>query len=218
SAGGEVSNYGKLDGLVTTASDTPFEVRPFVLGKIEHREPASYLVGSGTTLGASAGLDLKWHPTHDLTLDVALNPDFAQVEADQVVLNLSTFETFFPEKRSFFLEGTDIFSTPVELLYTRRIGRAPGWPVLRDGELLVQPPVARDIYGASKVTGHVADGWSVGAMQALTGESRVDVQLADGSRVRQQVEPLTGYQMLRLQRDIGERAYIGLTGTSTVYA
>jgi hypothetical protein len=218
SVGGEVSNYGKLGGLHELKAKAPIEVRPFVLGKIERREKASYLAGEGTNPSGSAGLDLKWHPSHDLTLDLTLNPDFAQVEADQVVLNLSSYETFYPEKRPFFLEGTDIFSTPIQLLYTRRIGRAPKWPMLRDGETLVDPPVARTIYGASKLTGGLGNGWSVGTLQAVSGASSVDVELADGSRVSRRAEPLSGHQVVRVRRDIGDRASIGFTGTATTYA
>ena len=124
----------------TTASSTscagssrraPFELRPFVLGRVRHRDAASAMLASGWDASGSAGLDLKWHVTQNLTLDATFNPDFAQVEADQVVLNLTTFEIFFPEKRPFFLEGVDAFSTPLQLLYTRRIGRAPDAPALR---------------------------------------------------------------------------------------
>ena len=78
--------------------------------------------GQRLQLGGSAGLDLKWHLAHDLTLDAAFNPDFAQVEADQVILNLTNFETFLPEKRPFFLEGIDAFSFPLQVFYSRRIG------------------------------------------------------------------------------------------------
>ena len=61
-------------------------------------------------------------------IDATLNPDFAQVEADQIVLNLTKFETYYPEKRPFFLEGMDTFATPLQLIYTRRIGRAAPVP------------------------------------------------------------------------------------------
>ena len=71
------------------------------------------------------GLNLKWHLANDVTLDAAFNPDFAQVEADQVILNLTNFETFLPEKRPFFLEGIDAFSFPLQVFYSRRIGSAP---------------------------------------------------------------------------------------------
>ena len=99
------------------------------------------MLGSGFKLVGSAGLNLKWHLANDVTLDAAFNPDFAQVEADQVILNLTNFETFLPEKRPFFLEGIDAFSFPLQVFYSRRIGaradRADGghdaarWPTSR---------------------------------------------------------------------------------------
>ena len=83
---------------------------------------------NGTQLYGNIGADLKVGLTPALTLDATINPDFGQVEADQVVLNLSTFEVFFPEKRPFFLEGVDIFATQLNLFYSRRIGHAPPLP------------------------------------------------------------------------------------------
>ncbi|MET0595233.1 MAG: DUF5916 domain-containing protein, partial [Polyangiaceae bacterium] len=222
SAGGEVSHYGKLHSLRGLVPRAPVELRPFVLGKIENREQSSEQLDSGTTFGGSAGLDLKWHPVGDLTLDLTLNPDFAQVEADQQILNLSTFETFFPERRQFFLEGIDIFATPIQLLYTRRIGRAPRPPRVRTDapyeEQVVRLPTARTIYGAAKLTGQIAKGWSIGTVQAVTGEARVDVEEVSGVRSRRVVEPLTAQQVLRVRRDVGDNGHVGATLTSTTYA
>jgi hypothetical protein len=222
SAGGEVSHYGKLRGLRGLTARAPIELRPFVLGKMERREQSSEQLDSGTSFALRAGLDLKWHPTNDLTLDLTVNPDFAQVEADQQVLNLSTFETYFPEKRPFFLEGVDVFTTPIQLLYTRRIGRAPGAPQVRENppfeEQVVRLPTARTIYGASKLTGQIAKGWSVGTLQAVTGEGKVEVEKADGGRDQRTVEPLTAHQVLRLRRDIGDNGHIGMMMTATTYA
>jgi hypothetical protein len=124
-AGGEVSHYGKLDNLIGLEASSPLELRPFVLGRYRRRDAATDSLASGTDLSASIGLDLKWHPTYDLTLDATFHPDFAQVEADQLVLNLTKFETYYPEKRPFFLEAMDVFTTPIQLVYTRRIGRVP---------------------------------------------------------------------------------------------
>src|SRR5207249_2928908 len=110
-------------------------------GRFRNLEQGSTGLQSGTDWKVSGGLDLKWHPTNNLVLDATFNPDFAQVEADERVLNLTTFETYYPEKRPFFLEGIDLFSTPRQLLYTRRIGRAAAAPELRTaapfGERLV---------------------------------------------------------------------------------
>ena len=222
SVAGEVSHYGRLDGLVGLHAGAPLELRPFVLGRIRRRDAASGQLASGTDLGGSAGIDLKWHPTQDLTLDATFNPDFAQVEADQVVLNLTTFETYYPEKRPFFLEGIDTFATPMQLVYTRRIGRAAPSPSLRTGapfgEQLVDVPSPATIYGASKLTGRLSDAWSIGTLQAISGRNDVDVQLADGSRVRRLVDPLSAFNVLRLKRDLGRNAHVGVLATATTHA
>ena len=220
SAGGEVSHYGKLEGLRGLTAKSPLEIRPFVVGRVQRRDPATTQLASGTDISGSAGLDLKWHPTYDLTLDAAFNPDFAQVEADQLVLNLSTYETYYPEKRPFFLEGIDMFSTPIQLVYTRRIGRAPPSPVLRTdlGERLVDVPAASTIYGASKLTGRVSEHWSIGTLQAVTARSDVQVQLADGSRLRRLADPLTSFNVLRAKRDLGANGHIGVMTTAVSHA
>ncbi len=222
SAGGEVSRYGRLEGLSGLTAKTPLELRPFVVGRLLHRDASRAQLAHGTDLSASAGLDLKWHPTHDLSLEATVNPDFAQVEADQLVLNLTNFETYYPEKRPFFLEGIDIFATPVQLVYTRRIGRAPDAPQLRtdpvSAEQLVDVPGAPTIYGASKLTGRLADGWTIGTLQAVTAKNDVQVQLGDGSRVKRAVEPLASFQVLRLKRELGQKAYVGVMGTAVDYA
>ena len=169
------------------AESTPLELRPFLVGRVRRRDPAVGQLASGWDALVSGGLDLKWHPTQALTLDATFNPDFAQVEADQVVLNLSTVETYYPEKRPFFLEGIDAFKTPFQLLYTRRIGRVPLIPVLRtdpvNNELLVDVPEPSAIYGATKLTGRLGKGWSVGTLQAVTAPNSVQVQLGNGTRV-----------------------------------
>lgn len=222
SAAGEVSHYGYLDGLEGLKPTTPLEVRPFVLGRLRRLDPASTQVASGTDVKASAGLDLKWHPTPGLTLDAAVNPDFAQVEADQQVLNLTNFETYFPEKRPFFLEGTDVFTTPKQLVYTRRIGKVPASPVLREdapfGERPVDLPTPSTIYGASKLTGTVAEGLQVGALQAVTAPNDFEVQSSSGARTRRLAEPLSAYQVLRLKRALPGNGYVGTMLTSTVRA
>jgi hypothetical protein len=229
-AGGEVSHYGRLDGLVGLSARTPFELRPFALARVRRQDATSVTIptlGNTTFTGTlpgvtdfspSVGLDLKWHATQDLTLDATINPDFAQVEADQLVLNLTTYETYYPEKRPFFLEGTELFATPFQLLYTRRIGRVPPMPTLRPNEQLLDVPQPTMIWGASKLTGRIADGWTVGTVQALTATNTVPVLAPDGSHVARVVAPLSAWNVLRVRRDVGERAYVGLTATNVTHA
>jgi hypothetical protein len=215
---GEVSHYGRLDGLRDLKAGTPVELRPFVLGRVRRRDSSDQQIAHGTDVGGSAGIDLKWHATQALTLDATFNPDFAQVEADQLVLNLSKFETYYPEKRPFFLEGTDMFATPLQLVYTRRIGAQPAVPLLRTGETLVDVPQPTAIYGAIKLVGRLSDRWSVGILQALTARNDVGVQLADTSQVRRMADPLSSFNVLRLKYDLGSNGYIGFLGTGVARA
>ncbi len=220
--GGEVSHYGRLDDLRGLTERTELEVRPFVLGRFRRRDPAVGQLANGTDFAASAGGDLKWHPTPELTLDATFNPDFAQVEADQIVLNVSTAETYYPEKRPFFLEGIDAFSTPFELLYTRRIGHVPAIPALRtdavNDEQLVDVPDPDAIYGAAKLTGKIGEQWSIGTVQALTAPNHVQVQLGNGNRVQRLVDPATMMGLARISRDVGDNGHVALMATAVTHA
>jgi hypothetical protein len=155
-AGGEVSRYGELGPLDQLGRGHPVEWRPFALGEFIRRDKMGDVPGD-TDPSLSVGLDVKWHLGADLTLDAAILPDFGQVEADQIILNLETYELEFPEKRPFFQEGLDVFSTPIGLLYTRRIGA----PV--EGAADPAP-----IWGATKLVGD-AGPLRVGLLAAMTG-------------------------------------------------
>jgi Domain of unknown function (DUF5916) len=192
-------------------------LRPFVVGRLENRaaDADTGALEHGVLTGASAGLDAKVHLTNQLTLDLTLNPDFGQVDADTVILNLSTFETFFPEKRPFFLEGLELFATLRPILYTRRIGGQPVVPTLAAGESLVAEPNPSRIYSAAKLSGTIGAHTTFGVMSALTGENDVEVQTLDGSRVRRLVDPLTLFNVLRVKQPVAASADVGLMVTTT---
>jgi hypothetical protein len=232
---GEVSHYGRLDNLVALRPGATFELRPFVAGGVRHHDPQATALARGFQPSFSAGLDLKWHISQELTLDATVLPDFGQVEADQVVLNLTTFEQYYPEKRPFFLEGADTFNTPFQLLYTRRIGRAPYTPALpSDGPIIetaVHDPGPSTIYGAAKLVGDLGHHLSVGELFALTGKQTVEVQPFDisrgspflpalgerlaGRRIERLADPLTSYKVLRIKREIGDNSHVGLIAMAT---
>jgi hypothetical protein len=161
-----------------------------------------------------AGLDLKDRLTSNLTLDATINPDFGQVEVDPAVLNLSAFETFFPEKRPFFVEGAQIFDfgglscnfcsnvEGMSSFYSRRVGRAPtGASLATDPNQFADVPDATTILGAGKITGRVASGFTVGLLDAVTGQANAKVQTPTGDRATQEVEPLANYFVGRLKHD-----------------
>ena len=104
----------------------------------------------------------------NLTLEATVNPDFGQVEADPAEVNLSAFETFFDERRPFFVEGSDLLTGNVNnYFYSRRIGAAP--PAGADGDF-VEYPATTTILGAAKLTGRLESGLSIGMLGAVTDE------------------------------------------------
>jgi hypothetical protein len=208
-----IAFYGRLDGLTGLVGAGALELQPFVLGYGRRRD--SGIDGSG-----SAGLDLKWHIAQDLTFDAALNPDFSQVELDQVILNLSTYETYLPEKRPFFLEGIDAFSFPMQVFYSRRIGGPPLPPSLRNdassSEELLDVPTPATIYGAGKLVGRLNPDWTIGALSALTAANHVSVyDQVNGKTTSRLAAPLTAFNVLRLKRELGSGGHIGLIGTGS---
>jgi hypothetical protein len=203
---GETSRYGTLGPFERLPDHSSLEVRPFALASVAHDTTGS------TSPRMSLGGDLKWHITPTLTLDMAVNPDFGQVEADQHVLNLSTYETFYPEKRPFFLEGSDLFSAPIQVLYTRRIGRVPDAPVLPDGELARALPDPARIWSAAKLTGTAGGDTQVGALAAVAGADRVTTD--DMAGVHDRIaEPTSVYGALRVRKGLGSNGYVGVFGT-----
>ncbi len=213
-----VSEYAALGGIAGVNPPRRLELLPYTVGgsKIEPAE-AGNPFATGRDYWGRIGLDLKYGVTSDLTLDATVNPDFGQVEVDPSVINLTEFETFFPEKRPFFLEGTDKFNWglsvgdgPSEpLFYSRRVGRSPQGDA--DGDY-VDYPDNTTILGAAKLSGKTAGGVSLGVIEAVTQEEAARVRQEDGSRDRTVVEPLTNYMVVRVARDLrqGETAVGGI--------
>jgi hypothetical protein len=161
---GRMYNIGELHGIRGLKKFRHIEILPHVLGRVktDPEQPGNpYAKGSASM--ASAGLDAKIGLTSDFTLDATVNPDFGQVEADPSVINLTAYETFYEEKRPFFLEGKNILDFNLSgggdlLFYTRRIGHAPTFsPGLRAGEF-IKTPENTSILSAIKVTGKSREG------------------------------------------------------------
>lgn len=192
---GFASQLGEVTGIEGISSPRRLEATPYVVTKnISVPAPAGFDHDQRFTAGA----DFKYGVTSNLTLDGTVNPDFGQVEADPSVLNLSAFETFFQEKRPFFIEGANLLSFEVNcnvvncsgegLYYSRRIGRSPQ---LADGD--PNAPPGTTILGATKLTGRSPSGLSIGVLDAVT-------QHEVGS-VGRTVEPATNYAVVRATQD-----------------
>jgi hypothetical protein len=204
-----------------------------VVGRLSGRSSAGrsfFSRGGGVTgrdlrAAPDLGVDAKLGVTSNLVLDATANPDFGQVEADQVELNLTRFESFFPEKRPFFLEGADVYQTPIQLLYSRRIGR-PANGLGPDDEVrapdgqgltVTEAPASLRIWGAAKLTGAVTRRLSLGLLAAVTAAEKVEAVAGQGpDAVRRTVElaPERSFVVARLRHGLGDRGYLGLMATA----
>lgn len=223
---GFVSQFGTISGINNIQPKNTLDVMPYLVARTERfeKEEGNPFRESGKKNGLDVGLDAKIGLTNYLTLDLTVNPDFGQVEADPSEVNLSTYETFFQEKRPFFIEGKNILTYKLNfgdgdlaydgLFYSRRIGRRPNYnPDLEDGEYADVPGVT-SILGAAKITGKTKSGWSVGMLESVTEEESAEIRgIGNGRTVT--IEPLTNYFIGRLQKDFNDgNTYLGGMVTS----
>lgn len=237
---GEVSSLGRLTGIDGIRPVRAIELRPYLGMRATLARPvaservAPLLIGACSFAGITsevvasgcAGLDARIGVTSDLALVATLNPDFGQVEADTRVLNLSTFETFFPEKRPFFVQGMEVFQPPYHvpysgiyggnayrLFYSRRIGRAPPAAHLESGQRLVHAPAARPVNAALALSGSIGAA-SVGLLSAY--EPRVDavIEDADGARSTRRLAGAVHSGVGRASVPLGDHVVAGATVTA----
>jgi hypothetical protein len=217
-ATGYVSSFGDLTGLSMLATPKRLELLPYMVSQLTTQRTSGNPLVQAADPQAALGLDLKYGLTTGLTFTGTVNPDFGQVEADPAVVNLSAFETFFSERRPFFIEGSGNFNFPFDngqLFYSRRIGRSPqGTDDLPSGDgIYTDSPAQTSILGAGKVTGRVGK-FSIGVLNAVTRQERAAV--ADGaSRFERPVEPLTNYSVGRVRREFANQSSLGFMLTST---
>lgn len=203
-----VSRFPLLTGLEGLKPQRRTEFIPFISTARKFETANSF---DDRKWDTKAGLDAHLGITPHSQVDLAVKPDFGQVEVDQAVLNLSTVETFFPEKRAFFLEGSEIFRTVgPTLFYSRRIGTAVSDPVLGPGESLVDRPLATEITAAAKYTAKYTSGLDVGVLAARVDSAEATVRDADGNLVKRELAPLTSFGVMRAQQPLDDRgSYMG---------
>ena len=182
-----VSVAGKLNGLsLPTRRDV--KATPYIAGSANDNRTLSADTVDRT---GDIGIDLKWGVRTDLTLDLTVNTDFAQVEADEEQVNLTRFGLFFPEKRAFFLENAQVFQLgqpqSVDLFFSRRIGLAGGQPV--------------DILGGARLSGKLG-GYNVGMLNMQTSDSVT----RDGDTLA----PANNFTVVRVQREVGRSNFGGM--------
>jgi hypothetical protein len=210
---GIVSRFGDLLGIDSLGIPKRLEVLPYVSSKLTRLPSAeANALVDATRTAAHAGIDVRYGLPRGLTLTATINPDFGQVEVDPAVVNLSAFETFFSERRPFFLEGSDIFrfggtvtyndGDPPQPFYSRRIGRTPRGSVQTDDAVHVDEPLQTNILGAVKVSGKTPDGWSLGLLGAATDRMHARYMTDAGIVGTSLVEPRATYGVARVSKDL----------------
>ncbi len=225
-----VSRFARLEGIENINPGRRVELYPYTVGQAQFRpaEPGNPFEPGRKFLG-NLGLDLKIGLKSNFNLDVTFNPDFGQVEVDPAVINLTAYETYYEEKRPFFIEGASMFNhfgrggiyinininwPNPRFFYSRRIGRPPQGNPVHEG--YVHFPDRTTILGAFKLTGRLGSGWNLGFINAVTGQERAIVDDLS-NRYKDEVEPLTYYGVWRIQKDIKEgQQGLGLMATAVI--
>ncbi len=228
-ASGFIHNSGLLKGLNNIRPKKLFDLTPYGVAMLETYEgERGNPWHDGTNIKANAGIDAKIGVTNNMILSLSLNPDFGQVEADPSEVNLTAFETYFSEKRPFFIEGRNITSYNLgigdgdegndNLFYSRRIGRRPSMRHSPGDDEFTWTPAFTPIIGAAKLTGKSSGGLSVGAVEAVTAQvnTRIYNELTDETSYIT-AEPLSNFALGRMQKDLNDgKTIIGGLITSTI--
>lgn len=210
---GEMSRMARLTGTQRISPKLPLaviqEIHSSYTTKVagsDSTSPEGFAIGAGGYI--KAGLAPGW------TLDMALSPDFGEIEIDNAVVNLSNIETLYAEKRPFFLENRQLFITPIQLFYSRRLGEAPAAPGVADNESVSEGPLYTPLLLATKFSGTSASGISVGALHVLSEPTRVAVET---NRTQEQTfvdtSPWTHDAVLRASKQYKNGNNIGILST-----
>ncbi len=222
--------FGHLSGLRVERRPRGVEIMPYMVARASYVTPTDSRspFQDPRAYDTRVGADVRALLGSNLTLSATINPDFGQVEQDPAVVNLSAFESFFDEKRPFFVEGSGLLSfgglscftcsnvSGMSLFYSRRIGRSPQGSVPEGYDFQDRPGNAR-LLAAAKLTGRAGNGWQIGALEAVTAREVARVRRLDGTGDEFTVEPYTNYLMGRVKRITagGSRTW-GLMATSVV--
>jgi hypothetical protein len=215
---GLVSQFGHIEGIKGIHPPNHLEIVPFAVSRSMFL-PESSANPDGRDWFSSAGMDLRYGISSNISLNATINPDFGQVEADPAGLNLSAFETFYEERRPFFLEGNTIFGTPGSgLFYSRRIGKQPGRFQIPEGSELIDKPDSTTILGATKLSGKTANKTAFGIMEAVTSREYATIGRTDTNpitgleqavREKYLIEPMTNFFVGRVKQDVMKNSNVG---------
>ena len=201
------SRFGDVSGINGVVPPRRIEASPYVAGgsTINRDRDVRNPFDDGKNIEGRVGADVKMGLGPNLTLETALNPDFGQVEADPAEVNLTAFETRFPEKRPFFLEGAQLFNIGhPNFYYSRRIGARPIGPASGD---YVDYPNQNTIIAAAKLTGRLQSKTSLGFIGAVTDDEHASIaNVSLGERHSVAVSPHAYHFVGRMLQEFGPSA------------
>jgi hypothetical protein len=215
---GFVSRWPELHGIENINPPRAIELRPYVTSKAEFLNHSPFdPFNDGSRYEPNGGADVRIGIGNKLTLNGTVNPDFGQVEVDPAVVNLSDVESFFDEKRPFFVEGSSIFNfgnqggdsywgfnwPEPKFFYSRRIGRSPQGGI-QDPYDYLDAPIGTRILGAAKLIGKLGPGLNFGTMHAFTDREFARLDLG-GARSKVEIEPRTYYGVARGLKEFNDR-------------
>jgi Domain of unknown function (DUF5916) len=217
---GFLTQEGYWMGLTNIKPPVRLQFSPYFSTYVNHF-PANQSGIKNTTTQVNGGMDVKYGINQAFTLDATLIPDFGQVQSDNQVLNLTPFEVQFNENRTFFTEGTELFSKG-NLFYSRRIGGSPLHLYdiqngLSSNEKIIRNPTESKLINASKISGRTQKGLGIGLLNAITKAQHATIENINSKEQRQvETDPLTNYNILVLDQTLKYNSSISLINTNVL--
>lgn len=221
-AGNPLNYWGNLVGISNIKTPVRLSMTPYLSG---YAERTPYLDHDGTidqlnSFSYNVGADIKYGIDDRFTLDLTLLPDFGQVQSDSKIKNLGFREVTYDENRSFFREGTELFSKN-SLFYSRRIGKTPSgyydlYDQLNEKDSVITNPSQVKLINAAKVSGRTNNGLGIGIFNAVTADMYAIVQDSLGERRKILTEPLTNYNIVVLDQQLKNNSNIYFINTSVI--
>ena len=210
---GRTKQAGLLTGLSDIKPPLRLSLTPYVSGYLEKNANES-----DWGYNFNYGMDLKYGITGSFTLDMTLIPDFGQVQSDDQVFNLTPFEIYYDEKRTFFTEGTELFEKG-DIFYSRRVGSTPdGYDAVADslnpGEFIKENPARTKLINATKLSGRTSGGLGIGVFNAISAITRAIVSDSAGNTREIETQPFSNYNMLVLDQNLKNNSYLSFYNTN----
>jgi len=212
---GFVKQQGEMTGIKDVVPPVRLSVTPYLSAYVEN-----YTEDHSWVRSFKGGMDLKYGINESFTLDMILVPDFGQVQSDDHKLNLTPFETYYDEKRPFFMEGTEMFDK-ANIFYSRRIGGTPLKydqvydDIDEETEEVIENPGELQMINATKVTGKTKKGLGIGVLNAMTAPSYAKIRNKTTHEEREyQTQPFTNYNVLVFDQSLKNNSFVSVINTN----